>query len=464
MKKVLLLVLLIPCFCTAQLTVKEAYEGALTFLVNSQTDSTIKGVQYKGEWPVYMELTEPFFFIGRRQRARDSNCFTVSAIHNLLAEIYVNDTSQKQLLPVLDAAFEEVLSYQTNTEFNFWKNLAPPKDHKRRPGKHQLPLVRRPTNFSFKPRLVMKMANVPNDADDTNQGNLAVWYHNQITGDTLELASAQKFEEWVDLKRQNRNWYNYLLHTRKNSGAYLTWLDQEYNYGFWNPLYGYLSVLSIFLPTSSAYPKAYEPWIPFGANDVCPIVNANILTYLAESGQLEEAQSVTSSVEVITRMTRKDLWHTAGVYYPNAQHLSYSIAKAYASGVTQLQEAASNTLRYLSTSQTENGAYVSKPWVNYRDSVQTTTYALSALLNLKEAGMAVDDSLILKSLDFLLKKAQEGDKGISWKGGIYFTGGTALRNILHWDSDAYTTALIAEALQKIVHDEIFVENFAIPDN
>lgn len=443
--------LLLSFSLQAQLTAEEAFKGALSYLIETQTDSTIEGKQYEGEWPVFMELTEPYFFIGRRQRARDSNCFTVSAIYNQLAQIYLRDSSLTYLKPVLVKAFEEIQTYGTGTEFNFWKALPPLKDHRFRFRKaDELPLVRRPTNFHVKPRLVQKMSNVANDADDTNQANLAIWYHNLIFQDTLKLVSASKFESRIDLNRQNRNWYNYLFHTRKNSGAYLTWFADEHDYGVWNPVYSYLSVLSTFLPTSSAYPKAYKPWIPWGANEVCPIVNANILTYLAKSNQLKDAFAVANSSEMIHRMTRKSMWHTAGVYYPNAQHLSYSVAKAYASGVHHLEEAAKDTRDYIQNTQREDGSFLSKPWINYGDTIQTTTYALSAMLNLEKAGLEIDRKAIRKTVDFLLSKAIEDENGIHWKGGVYFTGGTALRNILHWESDAYTTSLIAESLQRIL--------------
>ncbi|MFT4734099.1 MAG: hypothetical protein ACI9DJ_000797 [Algoriphagus sp.] len=46
-------------------------------------------------------------------------------------------------------------------------------------------------------------------------------------------------------------------------------------------------------------------------------------------------------------------------------------------------------------------------------------------------------------------------EGTSWTGGIYFTGGTALRNIINWHSDAYTTALIAGSLQRILQGDFF---------
>ena len=78
----------------------------------------------------------------------------------------------------------------------------------------------------------MKMSNVTNDADDTNQANLANYNHNLIFGDSLEIAKPQVFENWIDKNRQNRNWYNYPFHTKKNLAAYLTWLKQSINTAF----------------------------------------------------------------------------------------------------------------------------------------------------------------------------------------------------------------------------------------
>lgn len=455
MKRLLTLALLCfcPALCFAQDEINETFKDALKYLIQTQTDSTISGEQYTGEWPVYMELTEPYFFIGRRQKARDSNCFTVSAIHNALADIYLRDTSLAELQPVLARAFSEVQSYQQGQEFNFWKLLPPPKNHKFWFKKENLPLVHRPTNYAFKPRLVHKMANVANDADDTNQANLAIWYHNKVFGDTLTLLQPATFEQWTDQNRQNRNWYNYLFHTRKNSGAYLTWLAPEYRYGIWTPVHSYLSIVSIFLPTSSAYPRAYEPWIPFGANDVCPVVNANILTYLAKSGQLAAARSVEPSAQMITRMVERDMWSGAGVYYPNAYHLAYSLAKAYNSGVSELKEAAEGTANYLAETQLENGSYISKYWVNNGDTIQSTTYALHAMIDLRDAGIEIKQDQISNAVSYLLSQARHDTNGTLWKGGVYFTGGTALRNILQWHSDAYTTALIAQALQRIIQKQ-----------
>lgn len=92
--------------------VKVTRDRALIYLVESQIDSTIVNKQFRGEWYGTMELTEPYFFIGKKQKHKDSNGFTVSAIHNFLAEVYLADTSLNFLKPTLNKAFQDILTYR----------------------------------------------------------------------------------------------------------------------------------------------------------------------------------------------------------------------------------------------------------------------------------------------------------------------------------------------------------------
>jgi len=100
-------------------------DSALRFIKETQVKETIFAKQYAGEWPVDMHLTSAYFFIGKKQKAQDSNCFTVSAIHNALAEIYLLDTTRKELLPTLKLAHDEIKSYNDDNLYNFWKKLPP---------------------------------------------------------------------------------------------------------------------------------------------------------------------------------------------------------------------------------------------------------------------------------------------------------------------------------------------------
>lgn len=427
--------------------VQQLLDASLRYLVNNQERVTIEGKQYRGEWEVQMELTEPYFVLGKRRKVRDSNCFTVSAIHNFLAEIYLNDTSLTQLKPTLKLAFNEVQSYEVNGKYNFWKLLPPNRKLKLFGNPKPLPLVRRPTNYPLRSRLINNAANVPEDADDTSLGNLAKHYHNLIFGTKLSVISHKEFDQYVDFNRKNVNWYNLLMHETKSTGAYMTWLHPEYRMWIKNPIQPFLNNLFIFFPGSSATPRPYEPWVPFGSNDVDAVVNANILTYLSTTNQLNKSKGKSASVGMIVNRINKNMWNVAGIYYPNATHFHYAIGRAYASGVTGLKSAAEKTRNHLMQLQQPDGSFLSRAWLNNADSVQTTAYALHALLDLKKSGIEIPDATIDSAVSLLISKATISKNETYWKGGVYFSGGTVLRNLLIWHSDAYTTALIAKCFQ-----------------
>lgn len=428
-------------------TPQQVFKESINFLIKTQCDSTIEGKQYAGEWPVYMNLTETYVFVGKKRKARDSNCFNISAVHNFLSEIYLHDTTLAELKPVLAKAYREIQTYEVDKRYNFWKLLPSVRNH-RLFGKDPHLLVRRPTNYPLSSRFINKTANVPEDADDTALANTATYYHNRIFNDSLKALSYIGFDEYLDKKRKNRNWYNFMLPSPRRSGAYLTWHHQEYEYNHWNPVTTYLSLLFIFSPNSSAYPVAYEPWIPFGANDVDVVVNSNILNYLSLTHQANKSIGKAGAINVIEQSVRKNQWSTAGVYYPNTYHIDYAAARTYHNGIEELKETAQKIAKHLIETQLVDGSFESKPWVNKKDIIQSTAYALHAMLDLRDKGIAIPDENIRKAFEFLLTKAHRKDNMCYWDGGVYFSGGTLLRNILIWQSDAYTTALIAKCFQR----------------
>jgi hypothetical protein len=427
------------------------FSNSLHYLIDNQEKNTIPGRQYRGEWPVDMELTEPYFFMGKRQKARDSNCFTVSAVHNFLAEIYLADTTQKILLPTLSKAFEEINSYRNGLLFNFWKALPPTRKLKLFAEPNPQPLVRRPTHFKLKSRLLNNMANIPEDADDTPLGNLAAFYQNRIFKTHQPLISAKGFDKHIDNNRSNKNFYNVVFHRNPNSGAFLTWQAEEHSYNAYYHLKSFLHTLFLFVPGSSAKPKPYIPWIPFGANDVDAVVNANVLSYLATTGQLAQSASATQACEMINKRMKLKFWPNSTLYYPNQFHLHYAISRAHSFGVADLETACQKIIADLDLKQNPDGSFASQSYINQHDYVQSTAYALHTMLDLKDAGYKIDNKKIEHAIIFLLSKAQKDNTKVFWKGGVYFSGGTLLRNILFWKSDAYTTALIAKCLQKYMH-------------
>ncbi len=424
-------------------------DSALNFIISKQYTQNLGQIHYKGEWPNYMHLKGSFVLIGNPQKALDANAFTLASIHNFLAEIYLLDTTQKVLLPSIQAAGLAIEKYSEGNSFNFWLPFDKTIKHSFfNPKKMDTIRVHKANNFRLNNKLIRRMSNIPNDADDTNMANLSRYYQNKIFNKNLPLADTSIFSAWIDDRRQNRNWYNVLGHTKKNSGAYLTWLSPEKKLGVWTPLHSLVGLMTIFFPFSSAYPQANEPWVPFGANDVDPIVNANILNYLAKTDQYHDSSTNRQAIKMITQMAQKGKWQIAGIYYPNIYHLHYSIAKAHNAGIAGLHEASSLAYKHIENSIQANGSFESPPWLNDGDKIQSTAYALHALLSMKTAGIKVDQTLIDRSMAYLLSQKQTDGPYFYWKGGVFFTGGTALRNILQWYADCYTTALIADILAK----------------
>lgn len=435
-------------------SLRKDIERSLHYLAQNQTTQTIEGQQYAGEWTAYMQMKGFFFLLGTKNRYRDSNCFTMAGIHNILAEMYLTDTTQKHILPMLQKVYPEILSYGTPTplgyEFNFWKKLPPRRDLRWGKEPNPVPLVRRPTTFLLEERFINNAANVANDADDTALGNLAIWYHQKIFGkiDSISPVRYSVFDQYLDKNRQNRHWYNYMYHGYKKSGAYMTWLAQESTFENWRFHKTVMHNLVFFLPFSVCYPHPYVPYIPWGTNDVDVVVNANVLTYLTKKGSLNKSKGSKAAHQLIEKHTKRGRWNRMGIYYPNRYHFHFAVGRALAAGDTALKNSTKLLLAHLQKSQKSDGSYESWKHVNKRDVLQSTTYALLAMLYLKESGLDVPQESINRAIAFIDSQKKIEQNQAYWTGGVFFSGGTVVRNILYFTSDAYTTALVAMAYQK----------------
>ncbi len=431
-------------------SIRESMAGSLTYLAEKQCTQTIASKQYAGEWEAFMQMKAAFPYLGKSSKYRDSNCFTMAGIHNILAEMYLADTSQKQILPMLQKVYPEILTYSTGENFNFWKKLPPNQDLKWGKEPNPLPLVHRPTNFKLKGRFINNAANVANDADDTALGNLAIFYHQKIFGknDSTKTATQRTFDQYLDQNRKNRHWYNFLFHGFKNSGAYMTWFGQEAEFENWHFYKNALHNLIFFLPNSIAFPHPYKAYIPWGTNDLDVVVNANVLNYLSKKSILKVSKGSENASKFIEKHAKRGRWNRMGIYYPNRYHLHFAVARALAAGDADLQKTGGYLLKHLTETQKQNGSFESKKIVNQHDVLQSTAYATLAMLYMKESGIDVPKSLIDRSIAYLFAQKKVENKQVFWKGGVYFSGGTVVRNMLYFTSDAYTTALVALAFQK----------------
>ncbi len=427
-------------------SLKSDLKKSLTYIINHQYRET-KNNRFVGEWRSTMGLNIPFPLLGKPKDYEDQNCFTTSAIHNCLAKIYLSDRNQYAFLyPTINRAYDATLIFRDSVTFNFWHWLPSNLNKKNKNGIR--PLVRRPTTYNLKNGYIKKAANIMDDADDTAEGFMALLLHKKIIYATDTLALLTIVEKHLDSNRKNFHWYNFNRGDKTNSGAYLTWLGKEHHLWPKTIVTTFFQNCIFFLPISECCPKAYTPYMPYGTNDVDAIVNANILSFLAENNEIKDSSVYKNAIGFINHKIVRKKFNSAAIYYPNRYHLHYAVAKAYRSGVTALQPQIDLLIADLKTTQQTDGSYESKKIVNHRDKIQSTTYALYALLNIGHFNDYNTKGIIDSAIIYLQKNKTVTADECSWTGGVFFSGGTVVRKFLFFKSDAYTTSLISECYAK----------------
>ena len=426
----------------------------LKYLETTQRTETVPGHSYCGEWQTYMSLRLPFFYLGNRKEIEDSNCFAVASIHNSLAGIYLTFPEYKNIPALLDLSFDKVMSYKNGDKFNFWNLLPPTRKLKKDDTLGKQPLVRRPTNYKLRAKYIYKAANVVEDAVDTGLGYIAMALRKKYKKETSDSSHADYdkgiktiapiFDTYRDSKRHNRHWYNYLNGNDHETGAYLTWLANEYQFKHWNILKVIGHNATFYLPFSECYPHPYKPYLPYGSNDVDAVVNANVLSALSHYGELN-GEGVESAITFIEKKSKRKKYDRVGMYYPNRYQFPYAVCKAYASGVPQLKVSTGYLLSYLKDTQNEDGSWSARKVVNKKDRLQSTAYALNALIYIGNFEQNNTIKPIENAIKYILDNSINDEQGVHWKGGVFFSGGTVVRNILCWKSDAYTTVIILAA-------------------
>lgn len=424
-------------------------QKALNYLENSQIKTTTENKAFAGEWPAYMHMTNAFVLLGKSEKYRDSNCFNMTGVFNALAEAYLQDTSQLQIKSMLKNAYPELLSYRKDSLFNFWKLLPPNRDLSRKTNNPEGLLVRRPTHYKLNTRFINNAANVAFDNDDTSMGNLSLYYYSKIFGkNNGQNVSYAAFDKYLDSNRKAYHWHNFLVKIPRETNAFLTWQGKEREFKRWSFFKAAMHNLVFYLPSSCANPRPFVPYIPWGANDIDAVVNANILTYLGSTNQIEKSKGKTGAEKLIYYQINRGRWSRAGMYYPNKYHFHYAVSRSMLAGKDKLNANGQVILSHLLNTQFPDGHFESRRKVNKKDILQSTVYGLTSLLNLKELGYNVPKDRIDLTMSYLLKHQNEDG---SWNGGVFFSGGTVVRNVLHFKSEAYTTALMVLAMNKWAH-------------
>ncbi len=318
------------------------------------------------------------------------------------------------------------------------------------------------------------LANIPGDADDT-----ALALSVGALGERLDHRpfhqDGSPFERMLSFRDQGRT----LEDARdtwkgKNSGGFLTWLKDEN------------------LPREERFRSPSSGVIPLGVNNVDCIVNANVLLSFGLQGRTDEP-AVLEASELMLRAVERRAWPTCGLYYPQRMMFPYVFTRAFRDGHVQnaaTQKAAEQLLFDLLAEQDDTARRWPKQAGAFSGGTDpsfdlATALGVTALLNIGPeipARLNVSEryqEAIQKGIDYLLAHAEDPrirfdstfntnydqahfplpwDKSKSWQAGVFFSASNW--NLAQWRSQAYSTAIVLEALGKymLAYDRV-VENF-----
>jgi hypothetical protein len=422
--------------------VQSYLKSGLNYLKKSQKKETIGISQFKGEWECFEEVDKYTPRIGDKgYSAYDSNVFTTATIHNSLAAIYKDFPEYTEIKPMMDMALENTYLYRNldkeKVMFNFWQQFTIPENLlSKGETVDDYPKLRRGNHFYLGGKFVWKASNVEDDADDTSLVLSSFKLHQELFGhnelnspEWLPESIGDIFDDHRDIDRSNLNFYNLITDHDRNTGAFMTWLGNEGKF-----------------PGHKLIPSTDEQYIPFGTNDVDCVVNTNVLGALATYGELETTKGTQAACNVVNKAIETNNHRECGVYYPNAYNFYYTASRAYAEGVKCFEKNISHMEEVIISEQSKDGSWK----VNKKDIIQSTAYAMGALMNFNNYSNSKVKESIDKGIQFILDNAIHNvDKTeTKWEGGIFFSGGRVFRDRVSFRSTPYTSVLILEILSK----------------
>jgi len=398
--------------------------SAIAYLKSHQSDGH-DGYD-PGQWRTQVTTAVPNFIgVGRMNEAyEEPTAFGTYAIANILAEAYFLNPELAELRELIFKSAASLDNYRIGALFNFY----PPKMY----GSHH---VRGPRFMYLHPRW-KGFTHIPPDADTSSVTYAFLHYQNSLERGLspdelttpLPRAALDKFSETRDRHRIPHA-YN-AMQGQVNTGAFLTWLFDEKDpdmphYYFARPDKGMR--------------------IPFNVNDVDCVVNANVLKMLHYAGETD-GPGYKAACRHLNKVVRGTQYYLCGMYYPNNHALPYSMASNLQSGVSCLEESRKELLRYILRKQQRNGAWQSQ-LVLRRDYVQSTVWALNALMMIGDPKNREHRRAVKAGLKYLLSEVRYDKKGnLFWRGQVYYAAIFAARFQVVWRSSAYTTALGLKAL------------------
>ncbi len=416
-------------FGRATLSVDQVVQKSLNYLAHEQYQE--KDHLYSaGEWPANMKayLLPAALGVGKlfSTPTEEPTAFATSSILNLLSEAYLAEPNLQQIPTLLEKGISSLDLYREGDLYSYYQSQ-----------NYKGVKVHAPLADGYVPNYIRGLTNVPLDADTTSVSYMARAYFDlikeqkNISTFTVPQTALDAFNTHRDLNR-TPHYYNF-LDSIKNSGAFLTWFQHDHD-----PK----------MPRGVFAKPDKGTRIPFGFNDVDCVVNANVMRLLTLT-QNSSHPGYNDSCKLLNFSILKNKQSQCGIYYPNSYAVFFSTSNVYKAGAKCLEESKEAALRFIISTQNDDGSWANEPGIGRTDLVQSTALALNALMNYTEPNTPQFRSAIKAGVQFLLQARKEKkDSEIYWPGEVFFSAVAQARNTVLWRSDSYTTALVVLALTK----------------
>jgi hypothetical protein len=405
---------------------EQTINSALGYLQASQSDGH-DGYDV-GQWSVQVtsSLPNPIGLGKRGVPYDDPTAFVAASVANVLAEIYFLDPRWREIPSEIQKTLMGFEPYRAGDVFNFY----PLELYKGQ-------LVRGPRFFPLK-RWFEGFTHIPPDADTTSVAFLTMAYSEalqkggrpQPASFRLAPAVLASFTGFRDVGRLPHP-YN-AVHNDVNTGAYLTWFFDEKDPA---------------MPRNPLAPPDRGPRIPFNVNDVDCVVNGNVLKLLTVAGEMQ-APGYAETCSHLNRIVRLERFYNCGMYYASQWNLPYVIATALENGAVCLEPSREKLVEFILRKQRSDGSWRNRHFAR-SDFVQSTAWALSALLTLGDAKNPLHRERAQRAVDFLHNQMRlDPMENVYWEGEVFFSATYLARYPVVWRSTAYTTAIVTKALVK----------------
>jgi len=304
--------------------------------------------------------------------------------------------------------------------------------------------------------------NMPDDADDTSVAVViqklhsgefdpesADPYYSAEANFMVDEPALSIVDNYRDLNR-SKEYFGKDDWKGKDSGAYLTWLKDE---------------------TLSAFDTPETGVIPLGVNNVDCVVNANVIFAKALLGENDDA-GYEAAIQLVVKAIDDSQWPECGLYYPQKMIFPFSVTRAFRDGGADhpdLTNAMHTLLVDMVSLQNDDGSF---PGGADPTTDLSTALGVISLLNIGRqiaddaAYLSEYETAIKKGIRYLLRHQRPVslhntdtfnrdlepknmfDKALSWDSGLFFS--SSYQDTAHWRSEAYTVAIVLEALSKYV--------------